>query len=94
MLGAPAEALEDRLPLHLRHPVAVVPDLFWRMEPGVELGYDEADFQKAFDFYGKFDVDQGIKDVQSAITHVRGMEGVKGKVGAVGYCLGGLLAWQ
>lgn len=73
--------------------VTIVPDLFWRMEPGVELGYDDADFQKAFDFYGRFDVDQGIRDVQTAITHVRGMDGVKGKVGAVGYCLGGLLAW-
>ncbi|WP_417513241.1 dienelactone hydrolase family protein [Minwuia sp.] len=73
--------------------VTIVPDLFWRMEPGVELGYDEADFEKAFAFYQKFDVDQAIKDIQSTIDTVKGLDGVVGKVGAVGYCLGGLLAW-
>ena len=73
--------------------VTIVPDLFWRMEEGVDLGYDEADFQKAFGFYQKFDVDQAIKDVQSTIDHAKGMDGVVGKVGCIGYCLGGLLAW-
>ncbi|WP_416897711.1 MAG: dienelactone hydrolase family protein [Minwuia sp.] len=73
--------------------VAIVPDLFWRIEPGVELGYGEADFQKAFDFYGKFDVAKGVEDIQATITALRGMADVKGKVGCVGYCLGGLLAY-
>ncbi|MEM7523473.1 MAG: dienelactone hydrolase family protein [Pseudomonadota bacterium] len=73
--------------------VAIVPDLFWRMEPGVDLGYDEADFQKAFGFYQKFDVDQAIKDVQSTVDALKGLDGVVGKVGCIGYCLGGLLAW-
>ncbi|RMF33984.1 MAG: dienelactone hydrolase family protein [Alphaproteobacteria bacterium] len=73
--------------------VTIVPDLFWRMEPGVELGYSEEDFGKAFALYQKFDVDQAIGDVQDTITQLRGMDGVKGKVGAIGYCLGGLLAW-
>lgn len=71
----------------------LVPDLFWRMEPGVDLGYDEADFAKAFDFYQKFDVDQGVKDIDAAIAALRGHDAQVGKVGCVGYCLGGLLAW-
>ena len=37
--------------------VCLVPDLFWRMEPGVDLGYSEGDFTKAFGFYQRFDVD-------------------------------------
>lgn len=73
--------------------VTIVPDLFWRMEPGVDLGYDEADFQKAFGYYQKFDVDQAIKDVQATIDAAKTLEGVKGKIGCIGYCLGGLLAW-
>ncbi len=73
--------------------VAIVPDLFWRMEPGVNLGYEEEDMQKAFGFYQNFDVDQAIKDVQDTINTARGLDEVKGKVGAIGYCLGGLLAY-
>ena len=73
--------------------VAIVPDLFWRMEPGVSLGYGDEDMQKAFGFYQNFDVDQSIKDVQDTIDALRKLDGVKGKVGAIGYCLGGLLAY-
>ena len=43
--------------------VCLVPDLFWRMQPGIELGYGEADFEKAFGFYGRFDVDKGVDDL-------------------------------
>src|SRR6266702_4268464 len=31
--------------------VVLTPDLFWRLEPGIELGYSEADFNKAFGYY-------------------------------------------
>src|SRR3984957_14879147 len=31
--------------------VVLAPDLFWRLEPGIELGYSEADFNKAFGFF-------------------------------------------
>src|SRR6266550_2405189 len=40
----------------------LAPDLFWRLEPGVELGYSEADINKAFGYYQRFDADQSIKD--------------------------------
>ena len=42
--------------------VVLAPDLFWRMEPGVELGYTEADFDKALGYYQRFDANQSIKD--------------------------------
>lgn len=73
--------------------VVLVPDLFWRMEPGVNLGYGEDDFAKAFEFYQRFDVDQGIKDAADAIKALRARPECAGNIGALGYCLGGKLAY-
>jgi carboxymethylenebutenolidase len=71
---------------------AVAPDLFWRLQPGIELDADIPEqFQQAIGFYQKFDVDKGIADIEATITALR-HAGVA-KVGAVGYCLGGLLAY-
>ena len=74
--------------------LALCPDLYWRQEANVEL-FDktEADWAKAFALYKGFDVDAGIRDIQAVIHFARGLQGVSGKVGAMGYCLGGLLAY-
>ncbi len=74
--------------------LAVCPDLFWRIEPGVDItDQSEAEWKKAFELYNAFDVDAGVKDIAATIDHVRDLAEVNGKVGAVGYCLGGLLAF-
>ena len=74
--------------------LAIAPDLFWRLEPGVELDPDvEPEFQRALDLMGKFDQDQGIRDIEATIHYIRAKEGVA-KVGCVGYCLGGRLAYM
>lgn len=73
--------------------VVLAPDLFWRLEPGVELGCEGADLEKAFALYQKFDVDQGVRDIAAAIAALRAQPECKGKVGALGYCLGGTLAY-
>ncbi|MDM0005862.1 dienelactone hydrolase family protein, partial [Variovorax sp. J22G73] len=74
--------------------VALVPDLFWRQEPDVELGYSEADWQRAFALYGGFDEAKGMADMQSAIDVLRARAEVPGKkVGVLGFCLGGKLAY-
>ncbi len=74
--------------------LAVCPDLFWRIEPGVDItDQSEAEWKKAFELYNAFDVDAGVKDIAATIDHVRGLAECSGKVGAVGYCLGGLLAF-
>lgn len=74
--------------------LALAPDLFWRLEPGVELDPDiESEFQTALDLMGKFDQDQGINDIQAAINFLHEKEGTA-KVGCVGYCLGGRLAFM
>ncbi|NIJ37439.1 carboxymethylenebutenolidase [Sphingopyxis panaciterrae] len=71
----------------------LVPDLFWRQEPGVELGYSPQDWARAFELAQGFDEDRGVDDVQAAIDALRGRGEVTGGVGVIGYCLGGNLAF-
>ena len=74
--------------------LAVAPDLFWRLEPGVELDPDvEAEFQAALGHFQNFDQDTGIRDIEATIHFIRRELGVA-KVGCVGYCLGGRLAFM
>src|ERR1700761_4596829 len=74
--------------------LAICPDLFWRIEPGVDItDQSEAEWKKAFELYNAFDVDLGVKDIAATIAQVREDAGCAGKVGAVGFCLGGLLAF-
>jgi carboxymethylenebutenolidase len=71
-----------------------VPDLFWRLETGLELDpAKEAEMQKAFDLYGKFDVNEGIKDLQSTMETMRALPDLADRVGCIGFCLGGKLAF-
>ena len=74
--------------------LAIAPDLFWRLEPGIELDPDIPDqFKAALGWMGKFNQDQGIRDIEATIHAARDRVG-GGKVGAVGYCLGGRLAYM
>jgi carboxymethylenebutenolidase len=74
--------------------MVVAPDLFWRLEPDLQLNpKNEADMKKAIELYGKFDTEGAVRDLLSTLAHVRGMKGCSGKVGSVGYCLGGKLAF-
>lgn len=74
--------------------IALCPDLFWRQQPGIELSDAyEADWQRAFELYKGFDIDKGVEDIRAAIGFLRGNPGLAGGIGAVGYCLGGLLAF-
>jgi carboxymethylenebutenolidase len=73
--------------------IAIAPDLFWRIEPGVDItDQSEAEWAKAFDLFGKFNVDLGVADIAATLKTLRKMPGVH-KAGAVGHCLGGLLAY-
>ena len=74
--------------------LALAPDLFWRIERGVELDPDvEPEFKRALEMMGQFDQDQGVADIEATIRHARTAFGVS-KVGVVGYCLGGRLAFM
>ncbi len=75
--------------------LAIAPDLFWRMTPGIELDPDRPEeFKAALDYMGKFDQDQGVRDIEATIRAARARLSRGGKVGAVGYCLGGRLAYM
>ncbi len=72
--------------------LAVAPDLFWRIEPGIELtDQSEAEWARAFELFKAFNVDGGIDDIAATMAWARGQGCAK--VGSVGYCLGGLLAY-
>ncbi len=74
--------------------VAVCPDLFWRQEPGIQItDQTEEEWKRAFELFNGFDVDKGVEDIAATIDHMRGFDGTNGKVGTVGYCLGGKLAF-
>ncbi|MGE5566643.1 MAG: dienelactone hydrolase family protein [Parcubacteria group bacterium] len=74
--------------------LAICPDLFWRIEPGIDItDQSEAEWKKAFELYQAFDVEQGVEDIAATVAAIRNDEGCNGKVGAVGFCLGGLLAF-
>ncbi|WP_420430193.1 dienelactone hydrolase family protein [Hyphobacterium sp.] len=74
--------------------VAICPDLFWRIEPNVDItDQSQAEWDKAFDLFGKFDVELGLKDIAVTVDLARRDSASSGKVGAIGYCLGGLLAY-
>lgn len=74
--------------------VALAPDLFWRMKPRVDLGYDEAGTKEAFGYRRGIDLDLADRDIASAVDVLTGMKEVEGGVGAVGYCMGGMLAYR
>ncbi|EZP67748.1 Carboxymethylenebutenolidase [Sphingomonas paucimobilis] len=70
--------------------VVTVPDLYWRIEAGVEL--TDAEFDRAMDIYRQFDLNLAIDDIKATIGALRAMPEQRGGVGAVGFCLGGRLA--
>ncbi|HYE52942.1 MAG TPA: dienelactone hydrolase family protein [Azospirillaceae bacterium] len=74
--------------------VALCPDLFWRQEPGIQItDKSEAEWKKAFELYQGFSETKGVEDLIASLSFLRGYQGVTGKVGSVGYCLGGKLAY-
>ncbi len=74
--------------------LVLCPDLFWRQEPGIQItDQSEAEWQKAFSLYQGFDQQKGVGDLISSVAALRRHPDGNGKVGCVGYCLGGSLAF-
>src|SRR6185503_18362730 len=74
--------------------VVLCPDLFWRQEPGIELS-DQSDeeWQRAFALYRGLDEKKAVEDATAALAFLRSYPGCTGRVGTVGFCLGGKLAY-
>jgi carboxymethylenebutenolidase len=71
--------------------IAIAPDLFWRQEPGIQLS--ESDLEPALRLLQGLDQEEAISDCSDAVAYVRALPNCSGRVGAVGYCLGGKLAY-
>lgn len=71
--------------------LAVAPALYDRFERGVELGYSGEDMQRAIATARQGNPDDWVKDVAAALDYALGETGKK--VGVIGYCLGGSVAW-
>ena len=75
--------------------IALCPDLFWRIQPGIDItDKTEAEWKQAFELFGKFDQAKGIDDLKATVAAARKLPGANGKVGTMGYCLGGRLAFM
>ena len=74
--------------------VAVAPDLFWRFSPGIMLSeHSKEDWQTALGYYQRLDLDLAVADLAAVAELARGLPESTGKVGIMGFCLGGLLAF-
>lgn len=74
--------------------LAVAPDLFWRLEPGVDLSVtSDDDWQHALGLYQAYDRDAGARDAKDAVDAVAKLPECNGKVAILGYCLGGLMVF-
>ena len=71
--------------------LVLCPDLFWRQEPGIQI--TDAEMEKAFGYYQKFDSAKGVGDLIASVSTLRGHADCDGKVGSLGFCLGGSLAY-
>jgi carboxymethylenebutenolidase len=75
--------------------LALAPDLFWRFAAGVELDPDvKPEFERALELMGQLDQDAAVRDLEATIRTARGLLPNGGKVGTVGFCLGGRLAFM
>ena len=73
--------------------IAICPDLFWRIEPGIDItDKTEAEFNQALDYFKIFDQAKGVEDLKATVAAARTLPGCNGKVGTTGFCLGGRLA--
>jgi carboxymethylenebutenolidase len=74
--------------------IAVCPDLFWRQESGVDLSHwSDAEWKKGLALYNAYNLDTGVSDIADTIAAARRFAGASGKVGVMGFCLGGLLTF-
>ena len=72
----------------------LAPDVFWRQAPRIELGYEGADRQRGVELATALKPAEVVADLQAAVAALREQPEVGGaKVGAIGYCMGGRLAY-
>ena len=71
----------------------LAPDVFWRQAPRVELGYDGAERDRARALMQAHAAEEALADIAASVQALRARPEAAGRVGAIGYCMGGRLAW-
>ncbi|POF42434.1 hypothetical protein B0D71_13540 [Pseudomonas laurylsulfativorans] len=74
--------------------VVLAPDVFWRQQARIDLTYDDAGIELAYKHYNALDMYQACDDLGRAVEYLKGCEFVEGRLGVLGYCLGGTLAYS
>jgi|SRR5665213_1914382 len=74
--------------------IAIAPELFWRQQRGVDLStWSEQEWKQGLALYTAYDRDTGVRDVIATVRAARLIEGASGRVGVIGFCLGGLMTY-
>ena len=71
----------------------LAPDIFWRVQPMVDIGYGQEDMQTGIGYMQKMDFAAAVKDLGATVAALRGMPECTGKVASLGYCMGGMLSY-
>jgi carboxymethylenebutenolidase len=74
--------------------IAIAPELFWRQERGVDLNtWSDDEWKKGLALYTAYDRDTGVRDVLATVRAAGHLDGATGRVGVMGFCLGGLMTY-
>lgn len=71
----------------------IAPDIFWREGRKIELAYDPQGFERGLGLLGKLNIDQTAIDLQATVSALKRQSACTGKVGSLGFCMGGLLSF-
>ena len=71
----------------------IAPDIFWREGRKIELAYDPQGFERGLGLLGKLNIDQTAIDLQATVAALKQQPACTGKVGSLGFCMGGLLSY-
>jgi carboxymethylenebutenolidase len=73
--------------------VVAAPDLFWRLKPRHQAAHDEAGLKESLEIGARFDAAQGVRDSLTALARLAALPEVDGRIGVLGFCLGGSIAY-
>ncbi|UDG82569.1 dienelactone hydrolase family protein [Candidatus Vallotia cooleyia] len=74
--------------------LVMAPDIFWRSKPHIELGYADADCRRGIALMEQINLNKTLQELSATVRALRSLPEQSGKIAAVGYCFGGMLAYN
>ena len=71
----------------------LAPDIFWRMQPRLDIGYTQADMDTGIGFLQAMDFGKAVADIGATAATLRTRPDCTGKIASLGFCMGGLLSY-